>query len=77
MGKNRVWFSTNKLIYLRNTICSEFKVKRTGDFGTYLGVLLICGKLQKKYFHYLIERAEKDYRGGRLDSPLKLQEQYF
>lgn len=49
----RIGCGTNTPIYLRNTICSEFKVKQIGDLGTYLGVLLIYGKLQKKYFHYL------------------------
>lgn len=58
-SKTRVWFSTNTLVYLQNSICSEFKVKQTSDLEIYLGVPLIHGRLRKLHFRYLIDRAEK------------------
>lgn len=36
-GKSRTWFSPNTPLYLKNSICSEFKIPATSNLGRYLG----------------------------------------
>lgn len=37
-GKSQIWFSPNTLIYLSNSICSEFNITSTTNLGTYVGI---------------------------------------
>lgn len=58
-GKSRIWFSPNTPMYLRNSICSEFRIAPTTNLGTYLGMPLVHGRKRKAHYNFLVEKTTR------------------
>lgn len=61
-GKSRIWFAPNTPVYLRNSICSKFKVLPTLNLGTYLGIPLCHGR-GSRHFTFLVDRVHRKLAG--------------
>lgn len=52
--------------YLKNTICSEFRVLPTGNLGIYLGVPLVRGRMTRSSYQYLLDRVRQKLAGWKV-----------
>lgn len=61
--KSRIWLSLNTLSFIRNVICLEFKVLRTKDLGSYLGIPLLHDHMRLSQYNFLVEKVDKRLAG--------------